>query len=152
MKGERGIVWPDLGASLASIALSVVVLRDAATYPEALAPGAPGPALFPRVLAALLIVLALALIATSLRSSRPSRASDPRQVARVLVACALLAVFLLSFESVHGFVLLPALLFAFMLVLGERRWYVLLSVPLLFDLFTYLVFYKVFQVMLPGTI
>ncbi len=152
VEGGRSVAWADLLTALALIALSAVVYRDAATYPEALAPGAPGPALFPHVLASALIVLALVLLGTSLRSKGPKEAGDPRRAGRVLVACVLLAAFLYLFESVNSFLLFPVLLFAFMLVLGERRWYVLLVVPLLFDLFTYTVFYKVFQVMLPGTI
>ncbi len=56
------------------VALAVVVLFDAAGYPEALAEGAPGPGLFPRILAFVLIGCAGVL---GWRAVRGRRAHPP---------------------------------------------------------------------------
>ena len=66
-----------------------------------------------------------------------------------LLALLLVIGFLLGVKTLGVFLLLPPLLGGVMAIMGERRPGTLVAVPLLFDLFVYVVFYRVFSVDLP---
>lgn len=126
------------------------VLFDARTYPPSLAPGAPGPALFPRLLAGTLLALAALLLAGSLREAPTERrAPDPRGMGRPGLVLLLLAAFLVLVPSLDFFLLLPILLGTVMGVMGERRRTVLVGAPVAFAVFVYALFHKAFGIRFP---
>ena len=58
----RAKLWADGVACLFLFSLALTIFWDARRYPEALVPGAPGPALFPQIIAGLILLSALALL------------------------------------------------------------------------------------------
>lgn len=137
-------------AVLAAVAASIFV--ETAGYPASLVPGAPGPAFFPRFLAVILGLLAVLLAVRAFRRDGEA-ASAPvgseGAAGRITAVFLMVVVFLAAVGALGFFVLLPPLLAGVMAVMGERRIGALLAVPLLFDLFVYVVFYRLFSVDLP---
>ena len=162
-------------------AVGAAVLLDSRGYPPSLAEGAPGPAFFPRLLAALLIACAawLAIRAwsgakergsrgakdsgsggeSSAGRSRGSASSDPAasegpgsRVRRfgVWIAVAWIAAFLLAWPRLGTVLSVPLLVVGLMWLTGERSWRTLVSVPLAFAGFIYLVFMVLLGVPLPA--
>lgn len=152
MTGERtGAPVPDLVTAAVLLAVAAGVFVETAGYPGSLVPGAPGPAFFPRFLAGGLGVLALLLAWGALRAHRAGEDEGEGRggLARIGLSLVLVVVFLLAVGTAGFFLLLPPLLAAVMAVMGERRPWALVGVPLLFDLFVYVVFYRLFSVDLP---
>jgi len=139
----------DLVTAGVLLALALGVVAETGGYPGSLVPGAPGPAFFPRFLAAALALLALLLGAQALRGGRRAEVPATEGLGRTVLALLLVVGFLLGVESLGVFLLLPPLLGGVMAIMGERRPGMLVAVPLLFDLFVYVVFYRVFSVDLP---
>lgn len=147
--GARRFVEP---AALAAI--GAAVLLDTLGYPEALAPGAPGPAFFPRILGAGLIAGAAIL---ALR--RPDRAdpggarpgSGPRihRRRRVWVASAWIAAALSALSFVGTLFVLPPLVGGLLWLSGERTPSLLVGVPAAFTALVWLVFSVLLGVPLP---
>lgn len=142
--------------------LGAVVLLDARAYPPPLTDGAPGPAFFPRLAAALLLACALWLAVRSLRGG--ARASAPATPAtpategdrpgaggrlRVGAAAGTIAAFLFVLPHLGTLVSLPLLLFGLMRLAGERARAVLIAAPLVFAGFVVLLFEAVLGVPLP---
>ncbi|NIP57782.1 MAG: hypothetical protein GWM92_06030 [Gemmatimonadetes bacterium] len=149
--GETGAATsvPDLVTAGVLLAVAVGVVAETGGYPGSLVPGAPGPAFFPRFLAAGLALLALLLGAQAVRGRRRADVPTTEGLGRTVLALLLVVGFLLGVESLGVFLLLPPLLGGVMAIMGERRAGMLVAVPLLFDLFVYVVFYRVFSVDLP---
>ena len=123
---------------------------ETAGYPGSLISGAPGPAFFPRLLAVLTAGLALLLGERAVRgTSTAGREVTGGEAIRVGGAVLLLVGFRVLLGRLGTFLLLPPLLAAVMLLMGERSMLALAGVPLLFDVFVYLVFYRFFSVDLP---
>jgi len=150
--------------------LALAIFLDTRAYPASLVPDAPGPAFFPRLLALGLGVCAGVLGGRAWRSGPEDEgpaAASARVVApagpavtdrggvavgaagRVAVAVGAIAGFILLAPRVGTFVVLPALLAALMVLLGERKPRSLIGVPLLFTAFVYLVFFRLLGVELP---
>ena len=142
--------------------LGAVVLLDARAYPPPLTEGAPGPAFFPRLVAALLLACAVWFAVRSLRGvSRSSASAGPAAPAaeedgpgaggrlRVGAAAAAIAAFLLALPHLGTLVSLPLLLFGLMRLAGERARAVLIAAPLAFAGFVVLLFEAVLGVPLP---
>ena len=152
--------------------VGAAVLLDSRGYPPSLAEGAPGPAFFPRLLAVLLIACAAWLAIRALRGARetgsgggsgagPSRgnvASDSApgvgagsRVRRLQlwIAVAWIAAFLLVWPRLGTVLSVPLLVVGLMWLTGERSWRILVSVPLAFAGFIYLVFMVLLGVPLP---
>ena len=144
--------------------LGAVVLFDARGYPPPLTAGAPGPAFFPRLAAALLIACALWLAVRSIRggagspaSAGPAFPADDRARAagglrdrlRVWAAAGTIAAFLLALPHLGTLAALPLLLFGLMRLAGERARAVLIAAPLVFAGFVVLLFEAVLGVPLP---
>ncbi len=157
-------------------AVGAAVLLDSRGYPPSLAEGAPGPAFFPRLLAALLIACAAWLAIRAWRGgrergsggesggesgagrSRGSASSDPApgvgaesRVRRLglWVAVAWIAAFLLVWPRLGTVLSVPILVVGLMWLTGERSWRTLVFVPLAFAGFIYLVFMVLLGVPLP---
>ena len=161
-------------------AVGAAVLLDSRGYPPSLAEGAPGPAFFPRLLAALLIACAAWLAIRAWRGargggsggakdsgsaggssagrSRGSAPSDSAAGARTAsrakrlglwVAVAWIAAFLLVWPLLGTVLSVPLLVVGLMWLTGERSWRTLVSVPLAFAGFIYLVFMVLLGVPLP---
>lgn len=132
------------------LALAAYIFVEAGGYPDALQPGQPGPAFFPRLLAVVLGGLAAVMGAQALAGrTRVGDAPGREGLGKVGVAVALVAAFVASLHVGGVFLTLPLLLAAVMALMGERRIPALVGVPLLFDLFVYAVFHRFFSVDLP---
>lgn len=142
--------------------LGAVVLFDTRAYPPPLTEGAPGPAFFPRLAAALLIACALWLAVRSIRNGALASASSESAAPaaegsrpgaggrlRVGAAAATIAAFLLALPHLGTLVALPLLLFGLMRLAGERARVVLVAAPLVFAGFVVLLFEAVLGVPLP---
>ena len=125
--------------------VGIFVLIDAWTYPSSLTAGTPGPAFFPRLLAALLIGCA-SWLAFRGNTEQPDRA---RSGARLWLAALAIAGFLLLLPIAGTLLALPFLTFALMWLSGERSRIVLASVPVLFAGFAHVLFVVVLGVPLP---
>lgn len=139
-----------LAAIIAVIAC--VVLFDTRSYPPSMVPGAPGPALFPRVLAVALLLMAGLLVAGSYRTRSTA---VPRPGVRGLYKPSVLLVLLVAFLTLietDFFVLLPILFGSVMALMGERHVPALVGGPIAFTVFVYVVFQKVFGVAFPTVI
>ena len=142
--------------------LAVGVLLDSRSYPASLAEGAPGPAFFPRLLATLLIGCAVWLAVRAKPWSPPSEPpsepppeppSEPSpepppdvrrsrgnvfsgsgagRGARLWLAVAWIAAFLLVWPRLGTVVSVPLLVVGLMWLTGERSRVALASVPLVF--------------------
>lgn len=158
-------------------AIGAAVLLDSRGYPPSLTEGAPGPAFFPRLLAVLLIACAGWLAIRTWRRAREGGSgggsageSDAgrsrRNVASesaagsgarsriprlgVWIAVAWIAAFLLIWPRLGTVLSVPLLVVGLMWLTGERSWRALVSVPLAFAAFIYLVFMVLLGVPLPA--
>ena len=160
--------------------VGAAVLLDSRGYPPSLAEGAPGPAFFPRLLAALLIASAAWLAIRAWRGargrgsggakdsgsdaesgagrSRGNVSSDSVPGSRtgtrvrrlgLWIAVAWIATFLLVWPRLGTVLSVPLLVVGLMWLTGERSWRTLVSVPLAFAGFIYLVFMVLLGVPLP---
>ena len=156
--------------------VAAAVLLDSRGYPPSLAEGAPGPGFFPRLLAVLLIACAVWLAirvwrgatragsrggsdaGLGTRRSRGNAFSDSTTGARrgsrirrlgVWIAATWIAAFLLAWPRLGTVLSVPLLVVGLMWLTGERSWRTLVSVPLAFAGFVYLVFMVLLGVPLP---
>lgn len=143
----------ELITAAALLALAAFVFVETADYPGSLVRGAPGPAFFPRVLAGALAVLAAAMALTAARGEAgevgAAGGEAPGGTGRIVLSLTLVVAFVAGVGTLGFFVLLPPLLACVMAIMGERRPAMLVAAPLLFDLFVYVVFYRIFAVDLP---
>lgn len=152
---SRAAKW-DVVASGILAAVSTGVFVETRDYPASSVAGAPGPAFFPRILAGVLLLLALLLVVQALlggsdASSKKKRlgAAESKKIAGTIAISTVFVAFL----AVGDFYLMaPLLLAGVMVIMGERTWWKLVVVPLAFDGFVYLVFFRLFGVMLPSVI
>ena len=136
------------------------VLLDSRFYPGSLAEGAPGPAFFPRLLAVLLMGCAAWLAVRAARQPPESASGRSRgnvsagpgagRGARLGLGAAWIAVFLLAWPRLGTVVSVPLLVAGLMWLTGERSRLALVSVPLAFAAFIYLVFMVALGVPLPS--
>lgn len=150
------VKWADAGLGVILLGVGLYVLFAAAGYPGSLIPGSPGPALFPRLVAGILILLSLFLLLTTLGAARAGvqGATAPEKDThrgrwRVGAAVMVLVPFSVFMDRLDLFLTLPVMLAAIMVIMGERRPSRLIVVPLTFALFVYVVFYRTFGVALP---
>ena len=137
--------------------VGAAVLLDSRGYPPSLAEGAPGPAFFPRLLAALLIACAAWLAIRAWRGARERRSGGESGVGagsrvrrlELWVAVAWIAAFLLVWPRLGTVLSVPLLVVGLMWLTGERSWRTLVFVPLAFAGFIYLVFMVLLGVPLP---
>lgn len=146
----------DFYSGLGFTTLSVLVWLGADAMPKANAGmGAGG---YPKFLAVCIAILGLMLAGRSyLRIRRdPQKKDEKRLNGRELLYAGLLAgTFLLYTLSVKplGYMLATFLFFnVFMLIYGERIWWRMLIVSLVFSVGVYFLFEKVFYIMLPNGI
>ncbi len=100
------------------------------------------------MLAVTLLVLAVTLAANAFRSSVGDAPEiDWRGTGKVGITLSLSIVFLVLAEVVDLLLLMPFLIAPIMMIMGERRPWVIVAVPVLFDAFVYLVFYRIFGVL-----
>ncbi|MDE0358630.1 MAG: tripartite tricarboxylate transporter TctB family protein [Gammaproteobacteria bacterium] len=166
-------------------AIGAAVLLDSRGYPPSLTEGAPGPAFFPRLLAALLIACSVWLAIRSWRGARErgagggsdsgsagasadesgagrsrgnvssasaagSEAGNRTPHLGVWIAVGWIAAFLLIWPRLGTVLSVPLLVVGLMWLTGERSWRTMVSVPLAFAGFIYLVFMVLLGVPLPA--
>ena len=131
-------------------AIGAAVLLDSRGYPPSLADGAPGPAFFPRLLAGLLIACAAGLAIRAWRKGARAEAGTRIPRLGVWIAVAWIAAFLLAWPRLGTVLSVPLLVVGLMWLTGERSWRTLVSVPLAFAGFVYLVFMVLLGVPLPA--
>ena len=142
--------WAEISISVILAAVSVYIILEASSFPEAMTPGSPGPALFPRLLALTLLFLSTLLFLQDVRGKTDApRPIGWRRASRVGLLLSLIVAFLLLVDAWDTYILLPILLASTMFLMGERRIWLIATVPLLFDLFVYVVFYRIFNIQLP---
>jgi len=119
-------------------------------------PGVPGPTVFPFILGTAMAAAALWLI---ILPGRPAKAKkEPSETGgrpglrenwRFYLMWALLIAYLLLLPRL-GFIICSAVLLAvFFFLLGEKRWYLGISIAVVFSLGIYFLFDKVLQINLP---
>ncbi|MDH4268087.1 MAG: tripartite tricarboxylate transporter TctB family protein [Deltaproteobacteria bacterium] len=132
------------------IGVTGYILYETNFYPSPIVPGAPGPAYFPRGLACTLLLLAVVLFVQGLRAKEEGDTGMRGQVVWKLGCTLILIVtYLALLEIWDTFILTPLLLAPIMVIMGERRIQSIIAVPLIFDLFIYAVFYRIFHVQFP---
>ena len=146
----------DLYSGLGFTALSVLVWLGADAMPKASAGmGAGG---YPKFLAVCIAILGLMLAVRSLLRIRkdPAQRDEKRLNGRELLFAGLLAATFLAYTLLVkplGYMLATFLFFmVFMFIYGERKWWRMLLVSLLFSVGVYFLFEKVFYIMLPNGI
>ena len=130
-------------------AIGAAVLLDSRGYPSSLTEGAPGPAFFPRLLAVLLIACAAWLAIRTWRKGSRVEAGSRIPRLGVWIAVAWIAAFLLIWPRLGTVLSVPLLVVGLMWLTGERSWRTMVSVPLAFAGFIYLVFMVLLGVPLP---
>lgn len=133
-------------------AIGAAVLLDSRGYPPSLTEGAPGPAFFPRLLAVLLIACAGWLAVRTWRGARERKPEAGSRISQpgVWIAVAWIAAFLLIWPRLGTVLSVPLLVVGLMWLTGERSWRTMVSVPLAFAGFIYLVFMVLLGVPLPA--
>lgn len=131
-------------------AAGAAVLLDSRGYPPSLTEGAPGPAFFPRLLAVLLIACAAWLALRAWRKGSGAKAGTRIRLPGVWIAVTWIAAFLLVWPLLGTVLSVPLLVVGLMWLTGERSWRTLVSVPLAFAGFIYLVFMVLLGVPLPA--
>lgn len=121
------------------------MLLDAGGYPPPLAEGVPGPALFPRLIAILLVLSALGVL---LRRSPPGVEREAGGL-RAGAAALWIGCFLVVLPILGALVALPPLVAGLMWLAGERSSGRLIGVPLAFAAGAWLIFARVLGVALP---
>lgn len=142
----------DIATSLVLIGVGLYVIIQARGYPGSIVGGAPGPAFFPQLLGASLIILSSILGISTIR--RRAAKSEPEfrweGLGRIGGVVILTTIYLSFLPSGDFYLTTPPLLLAVMAIMGERRVWVLLLVPVAFVLFVYAIFYRIFGVILPS--
>lgn len=139
----------DAAAAVAVAALGVAAWVGAARFPEVMVEGQVGAGFWPKVVAALLVALGVALLLVSLAGRGAPVSADPANPARWLplgVILAVLALYPLAW-SLIGFV--PATIAAFAPVgkiLGVKSWWRALAWAGLLGLVVWLLFGRLLQV------
>jgi len=116
--------------------------------------GAPTESFLPRIVLAFLGACSITLMISGIRAKldRPKEVKWGR-IVRVVVAMALIAIYLAVVEQLELFFILSLLLIvSLMAIMGERDWKMLISIPLLYILLAYFVFFKVFGILFPTKI
>ena len=137
----------------AGMAVLAVLFYSLGTFTQTVNPDDPGPGLFPRTLASLLFIAALAQIALSWRKKAEPR-PDTEEAAegsvfswRLFVGTMLLSVLYgFVFDKASYLVTTTCFLLALMLLGGVRRWYVLVCVATGYSVATYYLFGQVLMV------
>lgn len=142
--------WPDIVITFILAFVSFYIFYDTGTYPEPIVPGAPGAALFPRTLALMLLILSLILFIKALRRKTGQRVQLNWQAIGKIGLSLILAIAFWALLNVWDiFIMMPILLVSIMVIMGERRIKTTITVAIIFDVFIYVVFYRIFHVMLP---
>ncbi len=147
--------WGEIGIS-AGMALLAIAFYGLARFSQAVNPVDPGPALYPRVVSALLFVFAVLQIVLSWVRKAPPKPTHAETGDRAAAAykyslgtLALSIVYVAFFDRVSYLVTTTSFLLALMFLGGVRQWLVLASVAIAYALATYYVFGQVLMVSLP---
>lgn len=142
----------ELGVCIGMLLLAVlfIALSD---FKQTVNPLDPGPALFPRLTGAFTIFFCILQMIASLRESveaeeKPEEKSTAGKlkVLYVLGTLALTIVYILLFEAVKYMMLTGLFLAAVMLLLGIRKWTVLIGTAVIYALVSYYLYGKVLLV------
>ncbi len=139
--------------SFVLIGICAYIFYETSFYPESIVPEAPGASYFPRGLAAVLLLLAAFLFIQGRRAGKEVKKEEGKMqwpaVWKLGLTLLLAAGFITLFEIWDTFILIPLLLAPIMVIMGERKIRTIVAVPLMFDLFIYVVFYRLFNVQIP---
>ena len=112
-----------------------------------------GPEVFPRIMAAGLIICSVALLIQSLikktKEGAPTLSLRDRGIQRMLIAALMVVAFYLLWETAGFLILAPLLLFLLMLISDYRNYAVMAAVSLLVAVVVWLLFWKVLIIELP---
>lgn len=122
---------------------------------EASAVGIFGPAFYPRLLAMLLMVLGIALLVKDIRRSRPGGVGNARRapgssgLGLSITAFAGLLLYTYLLDKIGYLLITPPMLLGLMLLMGERRWPMILLWAVGFSTGLYVLFRYALSVILP---
>ncbi|MBP1154983.1 MULTISPECIES: tripartite tricarboxylate transporter TctB family protein [unclassified Paenibacillus] len=142
----------ELGICIGMLLLAVLFIA-LADFKQTVNPLDPGPALFPRLTGAFTIFFCILQMITSLRDKadpeeKPEEdgAAGKLKVLYVLGTLAMTIVYILLFEVVKYILLTGVFLVAVMLLLGIRKWTVLIGTGVIYALVSYYLYGKVLLV------
>lgn len=140
----------DFFVGLALILLSVATWITASQFP-AVGDTDVGAGFFPKLIAAVLILLSVVMMASSFRRQVDNGAEEgPTSWRKIILGFVLTFAFLALVSFAGFYISAPIFLFVFMWLFGYRKPVSVVAVAVLVTLFIYLVFEKVLQVPLPA--
>jgi hypothetical protein len=169
-EGDRAVVAPapsknlevimprkaDMVIAVLMIGLGAYVFYEALSFPVSIVDGAPGAGRLPMFLGSLLFILSLILFIQSTgffkqktAEKRENEIVNWKALGKILIGIFCTILYLVLLEDIDIFILIPFLLLSIMLLMGERNITALIAVPICFNLFVFIVFYKIFGVALP---
>jgi len=150
IQGGDELKKADLAIACSLTALCIYILNETSFYPAPIVEDSPGAGLFPNVLAICLIVLSIILFINGLRKRiEDTDSTNWKALGKIGLSATLIIAFLVVLHFWDIFILIPLLLAPIMVIMGERNVKAIIALPIIFDLFVYVVFYRIFKVMLP---
>lgn len=141
-----------------SIGMAIVALifYTLANFKQTINELDPGPALFPHMISIFLLLLCAGQLAVSfskksaLESKENAKGETNRRVYLYVLGTLILSIiYIISFESFNYLITTTIYILALMLLLGIRKWQVLLSVAILYSVISYYLFGQILMVSLP---
>ena len=148
--GELAII-----AGLAIVALAFFVLGN---FTQSANPLDPGPALFPRMISTILLIMCVGQFAVTLRQQiAPSKKAAEAETAQegnsvlkyVIGSLSLTAVYIFLFTKLTYVITTPLFMFGLLYLLGIRKWKILMLVPVGYTVISYFLYGTVLMVALP---
>lgn len=147
--GELAII-----AGLAIVALAFFVLGN---FTQSANPLDPGPALFPRMISTILLILCVGQFAVTLRQQIvPQKAAEAEAAQKensvlkyVIGSLSLTAIYIFLFTKVTYVITTPLFMFGLLYLLGIRKWKILMLVPVGYTVISYFLYGTVLMVSLP---
>lgn len=136
--------------SLVMIVFASAFIFMSSNFPVNVNPVDVGAAAFPKLMALMSIVLAMAIIARSyIKRNENNEAIVIEDVYRLVIGIFSLAVYLYIMPIIGYFITTPIYLIFLMALQGNRKIIQMLSVSIGFTLFAYIIFFKILKVFLP---
>lgn len=150
--GSRRPAWPAAAVAFAFLLGGALMLAESYSGAGAMrsrVAHAMGPAFFPRIVLVLLVALALAALVEAMRGLVASRALPQRAMMFGMIAATIAYVWLVG---AVGFLLASVAFVAICpVVLGYRRWAVVVPLAAIYAVVVWYVFQRVLQIVLPNS-
>jgi hypothetical protein len=136
--------------SFIMIMFALVFYVKSADFPVSINPVDVGPAAFPRLMVVLIITLAIMIIARSIikRNERNENITIDN-VLILSIGIGSLAAYMYIMPRIGYFITTPIYLFFLLFMQGNRKYLQMVATSMGFTLFAYLIFFRLFNVLLP---